>query len=352
MRLRFDENTMNAFRNLSGDENPLHLSEDYAKRTQFGERVVYGVSSVFSALGRWANGRSFELERIKAEFKKPLFFNQDYVLEATESGNQVILLIKMGPVVRTRVTLLLREASERFESGERSDLLKVFALESGQIPIHQLRALAWSSYIVGMDFPGKQGLYFSFDFTFDGDLPTESRFVPRELKKEFDERYNAATLKGDGPGVTKFSIVAVRRQEPVEYPIDSIAALVGRQPTLQNKTVLITGSARGFGAVLAKVLALRGANLVLNYRSDSKEFMDLQEEIKSASCPSPFLLRGDAGSRTDWEGMKEQLVENSLRLDWLVCNASPSIQPLLLSEQTSSKLVGSFVQKSLGKSGL
>ena len=44
---------MERFRDLSGDENPLHKDEDYAKGKGFPGRVVYGMltSSLYSCLG-------------------------------------------------------------------------------------------------------------------------------------------------------------------------------------------------------------------------------------------------------------------------------------------------------------
>lgn len=41
-----------AFADLSGDHNPIHLSDDYAKTTRFGARIAHGLytASLFSAL--------------------------------------------------------------------------------------------------------------------------------------------------------------------------------------------------------------------------------------------------------------------------------------------------------------
>ncbi len=41
--IRFLEEDLTLFCEASGDRNPLHLEEDYASKTAYGQRVVYGV---------------------------------------------------------------------------------------------------------------------------------------------------------------------------------------------------------------------------------------------------------------------------------------------------------------------
>lgn len=39
----FTEDDVQAFADLSGDHNPLHLDKEYAKKTRFGRPIVHGV---------------------------------------------------------------------------------------------------------------------------------------------------------------------------------------------------------------------------------------------------------------------------------------------------------------------
>ena len=41
--MKIDEKTIDDFAKLSGDHNPLHMDDDYAKSTKFGKRVCHGM---------------------------------------------------------------------------------------------------------------------------------------------------------------------------------------------------------------------------------------------------------------------------------------------------------------------
>ena len=48
--IRFSERDINEFCRASGDRNPLHGSALYARKTPFGEPVVYGALVVIDAM--------------------------------------------------------------------------------------------------------------------------------------------------------------------------------------------------------------------------------------------------------------------------------------------------------------
>lgn len=67
-------NTLNQFRELSGDENPLHDDESYAKACGFVGRVVYGMqlASYFSQLvGMHLPGKKSLYVSQEVNFRRP-----------------------------------------------------------------------------------------------------------------------------------------------------------------------------------------------------------------------------------------------------------------------------------------
>ncbi|MPW44396.1 MaoC family dehydratase [Acinetobacter guerrae] len=75
----FSAEEVNAFSKLSGDTNPIHLDENYAKKTIFGERIVHGAlaSSIFSTI--FANqlpGVGCIYLKSENKFLKPIYLNK------------------------------------------------------------------------------------------------------------------------------------------------------------------------------------------------------------------------------------------------------------------------------------
>ena len=75
----FSGEDVNLFSTLSGDVNPVHLDEAFAKSTMFGGRIVHGalLSSVFSTI--FANhlpGPGCIYLKSENKFLKPVFLNE------------------------------------------------------------------------------------------------------------------------------------------------------------------------------------------------------------------------------------------------------------------------------------
>ncbi|MBQ0042754.1 MAG: MaoC family dehydratase N-terminal domain-containing protein [Lachnospiraceae bacterium] len=70
------EHEMEAFRVLSGDENPMHMDENYAKDRGFDGRVVYGMlaAAYYSRLvGMELPGEKCLINEVKLTFANPIY---------------------------------------------------------------------------------------------------------------------------------------------------------------------------------------------------------------------------------------------------------------------------------------
>ena len=72
---------MELFARATGDVNPLHVSAEYARRTPFGEPVVYGVLAALAACGHLRERPGSAVESIALEFLGPLAVGTSYRVE-------------------------------------------------------------------------------------------------------------------------------------------------------------------------------------------------------------------------------------------------------------------------------
>lgn len=75
-----------AFAGISGDHNPVHLSEEYAKSSRFKNRIAHGLltASFFSAIfGTKLPGEGCVYAGQNLQFKKPVYLGDTVVAKVT-----------------------------------------------------------------------------------------------------------------------------------------------------------------------------------------------------------------------------------------------------------------------------
>src|SRR5438105_1637865 len=92
--LQFEEQHLQLFSAASLDFNPLHLSEAYAHRTPFGERVVYGILGCMASLARLSPPPGKTPASVSIDFKSPLTLGVQYAVNANiDAGNMKVSLM-------------------------------------------------------------------------------------------------------------------------------------------------------------------------------------------------------------------------------------------------------------------
>jgi len=81
-QVRFTQANVNKFAEISGDNNPIHIDEEYASKTPFGKPIVHGffAGAVFSKVfgTQWPGEGTIYLFQ-EMSFRAPVFVEQDYV---------------------------------------------------------------------------------------------------------------------------------------------------------------------------------------------------------------------------------------------------------------------------------
>ena len=90
--------------------------------------------------------------------------------------------------------------------------------------------------------------------------------------------------------------------------------------SLEGKIGLVTGSSRGLGAGIARMLALAGADVVVNYRRGRDQADSVVREIQTLGHQS-FAVQADVGCEAEVSAMFAAVMARFGRLDILVNNA-------------------------------
>ena len=98
--VQISESIINEFAKTSGDNNPLHMDEQYASKTQFGKRVCHGMllASFFSRLiGMHMPGKNALYFSQTLNFQTPCFIGDIVTIEGEvidKSQSTKIITIK------------------------------------------------------------------------------------------------------------------------------------------------------------------------------------------------------------------------------------------------------------------
>lgn len=93
------EKDIELFAEVSGDRNPLHMDEAYAKTTPFGQRIAHGAltaSYISGILGNNLPGPGSIFTGLSMRFRRPVFIGSEVtvrveVSEMQPRGNRVTL---------------------------------------------------------------------------------------------------------------------------------------------------------------------------------------------------------------------------------------------------------------------
>ncbi|KJD45929.1 SDR family NAD(P)-dependent oxidoreductase [Paenibacillus terrae] len=108
---------------------------------------------------------------------------------------------------------------------------------------------------------------------------------------------------------------------------------------MQGKVAIVTGASRGIGAATAKILAERGAKVVVNYARNSTEANKVVASIRENGGEA-FAIQADARGMEQMSTLVEETIKNCT-VDILVHNAGMSFVQKSFEDMTFDE----FIQK-------
>ncbi len=234
--IRYTREDLELFSKASHDKSRLHMSEQYACQTIYGEPIVFGILGAFASLCALSDRHGQQIATTALDYRLPLYMGVDYQIETNESA-QGRARVVLKDDRRIMMTSLFTFRGTRPPDGEsdvpaiapiheqadwkpeelREDvqvndryapspehlraLIQRWRLTEKGLTMPQVGVLLWSSYLTGMQLPGLRGTSVQLRLRFRPEGPgAETPFDYEARVAEFDERFSllrtAAKLSG------------------------------------------------------------------------------------------------------------------------------------------------------------
>jgi NAD(P)-dependent dehydrogenase (short-subunit alcohol dehydrogenase family) len=384
MTVRFSKDDLTVFSAASCDRNPLHLSTEFAHRSCYGQRVVFGILGAFACLAKAKPPVNSILSNIILEFPRPIFLDIDYeviVIEQLTStrsvslcdGSRVLIRAEFAftecapePIAWEQTPPALRQLPVDPEDNDlragssvgghylpnptaMGELLRRFCIDEKCFGRLQLSALVWSSYLVGMEQPGLRGLFYKLMLSFGHLEQCGTAAFSYQARVRSLTAFNV--IVSDLCLLSKNQVVATGESWALLTPrsprrsVTTVANLLPSEPHLKDKVAIVVGASRGLGAMLTTALALQGCTVLAIFKSSNSEAAHLRESL--AFAPGKItLIQGDAADVTWCEELRSRVLREFGQLDFLVCNACPPLLPLQLESKMVER-INSYVNYAL-----
>jgi hypothetical protein len=300
------------FSYASGDFNPIHIDEVYARKTQFGFCICHGVNILLTLLDSLNRSNLIKgIPNFDCKFQRPIFLDNDFDIywEKTSKiahvicNNEVSVLVQFDeleqismPESEIDIIRLPLASTPNYVSSESTlhDLVKIteqthinfrgeFAAIEGLFPNliktasrNELMEILSTSDLVGMKIPGRDSLFVGLRKLSKRLEPTISTIV----LDNYDPRFGLLNMSVEGE-YSAYKIEAMFRASPTPTPNLSEIRKQVKINEFINHRVLVIGGSRGLGRFAVAVLAMGGADVHFTFNQGLTEAQSLQKELKN-----------------------------------------------------------------------
>jgi NAD(P)-dependent dehydrogenase (short-subunit alcohol dehydrogenase family)/acyl dehydratase len=369
--LRLTEEHIRRFAAASGDRNPLHVDELFARATPFGRCISHGALVGIAGLGSVDKAVLRHTTQVELDFRQPVFPGESYTITCTEAAEESgrVEVMRAGRLA-TAITVradraepplphvssdtrssapasprhhtLEELAAEKPSISERYscavELLSALARDLGAdgVPEPLLAWLAAASFTVGMLIPGRDALFARARLSraaeeADGTVSAAVRMTDARTGLVVVD----ATL-ADGAASARMQLHAFARAAPPLPDRSSIGRYLAPSTKLRGQNFLVVGASRGLGAALCGALATQEATVWAMFARCE----DRAEQLAGEFGPERVrLLQADAEDLDRTRAALDVVRGEARRLDGVcVCAAPPLYESGLHPDEMEATL--------------
>jgi len=218
-------------------------------------------------------------------------------------------------------------------AGRRGSTMNVIG--RGDFQYANLLAVNLISTLVGTRLPGDSATFLEFAVEFAAEVEVDTAFRLEGAVRHFSRATNVMkadvsvrAVRNPANDVTMGGkLAALLNPAPRSMPsIREIKALA-MESGLRGKVALVTGASRGIGETTAKLLALHGARVVVNYHRGGEDASRIVKEIE-AEGGSAIAVQADVTSLEQVRNMVGRVKETYGAIHVLVNNAVRNYKPI------------------------
>jgi acyl dehydratase/NAD(P)-dependent dehydrogenase (short-subunit alcohol dehydrogenase family) len=359
------------FASASGDHNPLHVDEIFARATPYGRCIAHGALVTIAALGGADHHALRHATQLDVQFRQPVFVGETYAVSYTQADSATAG-IEVAWAKRVAVAITLRPDPAagpvpsppepearlnrapprhyRFDDlppvgepintayGCRAEALSALAAEidAGTVPVGVLSWLAAASYAVGMLVPGRDAVFVG------ARIRRSSADASGRLTASLsaaDDRSGLVVLEAavkQCRASARMTLHAVLRPPPPVPTRSSIAQYLPASRRLAGRNVLVVGASRGLGAFLSGAFATQQATVWAGFARCLERAETLRREFGTERIR---LLQFDGADVDQTQRAFTTVRAQAGSLDGVVLCAAPPLHDSALHPDSSGAVV-------------
>lgn len=360
-RLRLTDEQLSRFAESSGDRNPLHIDDRFARSTPYGRPIAHGALVVTAALGSADEETLLHARALEMQFKKPVVPGVEYTVDVDANDDTVRIEVVGGGRLALSVAVTVDRTLDplpspsSFERPARPPVPREYTLEeltasevtiaepfaadvtalsalaadlgAGHVPAAVLAWLAAASFTVGMLVPGRDALFAGGRITRTSVLASGKLAVSVSTADERTGFVSLDVLLSDGGASAEMALHTFLRPPVPEPDRECISRFLPPSAQLEGRKVLVVGASRGLGAALAGALSMQGATVWAGFALSTEQAERLRDEFGQERIR---LLRFDAANAEQTAVAFEAVRADVGKFDGVVVSAAPPLDDAIL----------------------